>query len=86
MAKKARTSIDSVGWLFWFVVFLVLLGPSIYLSFQWVTEDEAAPIPVGMGVLLAGFVAAIVAWIVNSILQARARRQQSEARKKAKRK
>ena len=84
MAKQVRTSIDSVGWLFWFVAFLVLLGPSIYLSWQVVSENEARVIPVGLGTILAGFLAAMVAWIVNSILHIRVKRRHTESRKKTK--
>jgi len=84
MAKQARTSIDSVGWRFWFVAFLVLLVPSIYFSWQVVSEKEAWPIPAGLGAILAGFLAAMVAWIVNSVLHLRLKRRHMEARKKTK--
>jgi uncharacterized membrane protein (DUF485 family) len=84
MGKQVREPIVSVGWLFWFIVFVVVLGPAVYLSFQVVDENEAAPIPVGMGVILAGFLAAIVAWIVNAILFQRGKRIRAITRKKVK--
>lgn len=84
MAKQSRNSLDSVGWLFWFIVFLVALIPSVYFAFQVVTDDQAAPIPVGMGVILAGFIAGIVAWSVNAVLQTRAKHIHEATRKKVK--
>lgn len=84
MAKQARTPIDSVGWVFWFIAFIVFLGPSIYLSWQVVRDDQAAPIPVGMGAILAGFLAALLSWVVNTVLQTRSKRRHTEARKKGK--
>jgi threonine/homoserine/homoserine lactone efflux protein len=84
MGKRDRVPIASVGWLFWFIVFVLALGPAVYLSFQVVDEDQAAPIPVGMGVILAGFLAAIVAWIVNAILFQRGKRIRAMTRKKVK--
>ncbi|GMV90819.1 MAG: hypothetical protein AMXMBFR82_05970 [Candidatus Hydrogenedentota bacterium] len=84
MAKQERKPLDSVGWLFWFIVFAVALIPSVYFAFQIVNEDQAPPIPVGMGVILAGFIAGIVAWVVNAVLHLRAKRFHETARKKSK--
>jgi len=84
MAKQRQGRIDSVGWVFWFIAFLVLLAPAIYFCIQIVDEDKELPIPVAMGVLLALFLAAIVSWIVNTILQTIAKRKYTNTRKKAK--
>lgn len=84
MAKQERKPLDSVGWLFWFIVFLIASIPSVYFAFQIVDEEQAPPIPVGIGVILAGFIAGIVAWVVNAVLHARAKRFYEAARKKAK--
>lgn len=84
MAKQTRPRLEAVGWLFWSIAFAVLLGPSIYGAWQVVMDDQEWPIPVGMGVLLAGFLAAIVAWIVNSILYMRNKRLHVEAKRKSK--
>ena len=49
-----------------------------------VDEGEAAVIPLGLGIILAGFLAAVIAWIVNAILHYRAKRIREATRKKAK--
>lgn len=84
MAKRDQDVMDSVGWRFWLIVFVVLLIPCLYLAWNVVDDDEAFPIPIGMGTILSGFLAAVVAWVVNMILQSRARRLHEATRKKAK--
>ena len=84
MAKQTRTKIESVGWLFWSIAFALLVGPNIYGAWQIVTEEQKWPVPFGMGILSAGFLAAILAWVVNSFLHLRNRRQHAEARRKSK--
>lgn len=84
MPKQGRSPIDSVGWVFLLIVFAILLVPAIYLSWHVVRENQEWPIPVGMGVLFALFAAGIVAWIVNTVLQVRAKRRHAQTRKKAK--
>ena len=86
MTKQPQHRFESVGWLFWFIVFAAALFPCIYGSYQIVAKDVETVVTVGMGTLLAAFVAACVAWGVNSVLSARTRRQQARARKQSKRK
>ncbi len=77
---------DSVGWLFFCVWFVLLLGPCVYGVFQIVTEDANDLVPFGAGVVFAAVAAALVAWIVNSILQFRAKRRRIAVRKVARKK
>ncbi|MCP4642395.1 MAG: hypothetical protein GY851_18260 [bacterium] len=86
MAKKSEARLESVGWLFWAIVFAVCLGPAVYVAFVGTRDDVMLLIPIGIGSLLAALVAGITAWAVNSVLQYRVRRQRLAERKKKKRK
>jgi len=70
MTEKRR--LDSVGWIFFGMVLLVLLGPCIYI----VLENTSPTLTIGMrvstGVIVAFFGAAFIAWGVNTALQFRA--------------
>lgn len=86
MAKKGPVHQRTVGWLFWFITFVILLAPSVYGAYQVVNPDEEWPVPIGVGSLMAGMFAGCVAWVVNSILHVHFKRQQAAARKLAKKK
>lgn len=65
---------EAAGWGFWSIVFLILLGPSIYVSFQISYEQSSMLVIVVVGMSIAAFIAGIVTFIVNMILQSRAER------------
>jgi len=73
-SKKAKAPIDSVGWLFFFVVLILLLGPVWYLLWTNRSADAEVPAIVGAGLLFAGVLAGLVTWVVNWALGARADR------------
>ena len=77
------SSIEAVGWIFWAVTFVVLLGPAVYGL--WLIKYKTTPwlVPFGGGVVLSALAAAVVSWAVNSVLQHRYKRQRIVGRKKA---
>ena len=77
---------EAAGWGFWSIVFLILLGPSIYLSFQISYEQSSMLVLVIVGFSIAAFIAGIVTFIVNAILQTRAERFRRAAQGSTKKK
>ena len=73
-----------VGWLFWGIVFLVLLAPSIYVCWKVIDPEESKIIPVGAGSLLSALCAGFVAWGANAAYQWFERRRKIETRKTSK--
>lgn len=84
MPRKHSFEFDAAGWLFWIVVFVVLIAPSIYGSWQIVEQDASPIIPISMGVVGSAVGAGVVSWAVNFVLQTRRRKQRLADRKKAK--
>jgi hypothetical protein len=84
LAAKARNEIEAVGWVFFVVTFLILVGPLVYLSWQIVYRTAPWFAPVGMGLFSAAIAAAILSWAVNEVYQRRQRQQRLVARKQAK--
>jgi TRAP-type C4-dicarboxylate transport system permease small subunit len=80
--KKRRKPLEAAGWGTYLIVFCVILGPSIGLMYVLQNElaSPAAFLPIG--VFFAALTAGVVTWILNGILQLRARR--NAARVKAK--
>ncbi len=83
MAKKESFTFDAAGWLFWSVVFVVLVGPLTYLSWNIVYETASRIVPVGMGVVGAAIGAGFISWAVNALVQFRAKKKRVQERKKA---
>ncbi|HOD50058.1 MAG TPA: hypothetical protein PLM14_08285 [Candidatus Hydrogenedentes bacterium] len=84
MAKKKADSIEYIGWTFWFVVFVLIAIPAIYVSFQLVTERTTFLVPISMGGISAAVGAGLLSWAVNVVVQYRVKKRQLAARKKAK--
>lgn len=84
MKKNKTEGLEYVGWKFWFVVFVLIAVPGIYASFQLVTDRAVFLVPIAMGGVTAAIVAGVVSWVVNAVLQYRAKKRQLAARKKAK--
>lgn len=89
MAEQHKPLLDSAGWGFFGVTFLVLIGPGLYLSYTLKYSDTNAMVWIGIGTLGTATVAAIVTTIANTIIQARLERiraaeQQAERKKRKK--
>jgi hypothetical protein len=83
--KKNRTEgLEYVGWKFWFVIFVLIVIPGIYVSFQLVTDRALFLVPIAMGGIAAAIGAGFLSWAVNAVLQYRAKKRHLAARKKAK--
>lgn len=86
--KTARTEaasfIDTAGWPFWLITFIVFLIPFGYLGY--VLRYEQAPIGsvVGVVVMAAAVAAGIFTWGVNTALTHRSKRRHIQERKLAK--
>ncbi len=85
MAKKATALLESLGWVFWTIVFVILSVPLIYVCFKAVRPDEPWFVPISLGLISAAFSAAIVTWAANSTLQAVNARKAAAAKGKRKR-
>ena len=86
MEKEKRFKLEAAGWGVWGVLALILVGPMIYYASTLVQKDTPGTVPVGIGVIFAAVVAALVTWIVNSVLQSIYNRKKLATRKQAKRK
>lgn len=83
MTKKESFTFDAAGWLFWIVVFVVLIGPLTYLSWNIVYETASRIVPVAMGVVGSAIGAGFISWAVNAAIQFRAKKKRTQERKKA---
>ena len=66
MTSESR--FDSVGWIFFGVTWILSIGPVMYSMFQITDDSTPLRFQVGSAILMAGIVAAVISWIVNSIL------------------
>lgn len=66
--------LDSVGWRFWLVVFVVLCGPATFVTWKLTVETAPLVTRIGTGIFAASLAAGFVTWAVNALLQARAAR------------
>lgn len=76
---REESRYDSVGWIFFSVATLLSLGPAIYVIFQITIDSTPISMRIGSGLFLAGFAAAILSWIANSILGYIADRREGDA-------
>lgn len=79
-----KWSMDSAGWGFWFVTFILLVGPINYVGWHFRYERSNPLIMIALctagAVLAAGFVTAIV----NAVLTRRYKARRQAARKEKK--
>ena len=75
---------EAAGWGFWSIIFLITLGPSIYLAFRISYEQTSMLVTVVVGFSIAAFIAGVVTFIVNAVLQSRAERIRRAHRSKTK--
>lgn len=77
--------IESVGWIFWAVVFVLLAYPGYY-AIRELTYDTASPAARwGAGLFTAAVGSGLISWAVNSALQFRRSRRANQRRKEEKR-
>ncbi len=91
MAKRASKKgnkpkkLDSVGWGFWLICFVLLYGPCWYLGYHYSYDDRRnGLLPWAVGFTLAAFGAGLLSFAVNYVLQTWQERARKRARKKAK--
>jgi hypothetical protein len=85
VTKKKEWEFDAAGWAFWVILFLVLIGPCIYLGKIVCYDDTSPTVWVGFGIVFSAIGAGLISWAVNSVVQRRRKRQRIVERKKAKR-
>ena len=76
MSEEPRFA--SVGWKFLGVAWLICLVPTYYFVFSVTMDNTPAALRLGSIAFMAGFVAAIITWIVNTLLGYIAGRGNSE--------
>jgi len=84
---KSLRDIESVGWIFFSVLFVLLIYPGYLLAREMTLEDHRV-ITAGFGLAMAAVGASLVAWGVNEVLQRRHMRKlkaHQKAEKKQKR-
>jgi len=81
---NAASLLDTAGWPFWVITFIVFLIPFGYLGY--VLRYEQAPIGsvVAVVVMAAAVTAGIFTWAVNTVVMYRAKRRHIQERKLAK--
>jgi len=84
--RKYSLDTDAVGWIFWLIVFAVLLGPGIWVSWKVVYRSVSPLYPVGMGAVSAALGSGLVSWAVNAVIQTRQKKRRIAEKKKARRK
>lgn len=74
----------TAGWLFWSIVFFVVVGPFMYITWKFTNDDTFIVMRVGVGIMAAAVGAGFVSWAVNSVFQWYYKRQRRVERKKTK--
>lgn len=82
--KNLATRFETAGWIFFFIVFLLLAVPFIWGAFRVVYESTHPIAVVATGATAAAIVAGVITAVVNWALQRRAHRQRLSSRKKTK--
>ena len=77
------TRLEALGWRCFLIVYIVLIGPGIYLSFVVMREGIPWVVPFGLGLLAGALAAALLTWALNEALQRYHRKRRLDARKKA---
>ena len=85
MPEEYKPWLDSAGWGFYGVTFLILVGPGIYIAYSLKYNDTSAMVWIGLGIFGAAIVGVFITTIANTIIQARIERIR-EAQRQAERK
>jgi hypothetical protein len=86
---KSLSKLDSVGWGFWGICFIVFLGPCIYVGWILSNDYVESSVRVLIGITGAAMVAGVISWVVNDQLHRRKMRRiraERESLPKAKKK
>lgn len=84
MGKTKPFRIEAAGWGFWLIATLLLVGPCVYGAFQLTQSHLSRDIPIGIGVIAAALIGAVVTLAANTVIQqAHARRKAAERRQDA---
>lgn len=87
MGKSKPFRIEAAGWGFWLIATLVLAGPCVYGAFQLTQSHLSRDIPVGIGMIAAALIGAVVTFAANTVIQrAHARRKAVERKQDARKK
>jgi len=57
------------GWIFWTILLVLLVGPSMLLMWRITEDDSHIMLRVGSGVVLAAIGAGAISWAVNGLVQ-----------------
>lgn len=66
MSEEPRYA--SVGWIFLGITWLICLAPTYYFIYSVTMDNTPVALRLGSIAFMAGFVAAIITWIVNTAL------------------
>ena len=80
--KKRKKPLEVAGWGSYLIVLGVLIGPCIYLMYTLQNELANPAAFLLIGPLFAAITAGVVTWILNGILQLRARRHAARVKEK----
>lgn len=81
--KMKPAGIESVGWGFWIICFIVLLGPATYLGWSFAYDDRKVGIfPWVVGFGIAAFGAGLLSTGVNFAIQKKLELKRKQGRKK----
>lgn len=84
--NKKENELTSVGWAFWAVLAVILIGPCIWVAYQILLDRAPKPLPVLVGVTAALIGAGVISAVVNSLLQRREAKRLAVRRKKDRKK
>lgn len=82
---KSLKQIEYLGWGFFAFLFLVFVGPAIYLALNYTYETATVATRVGLGVVCALVASGIIIWPINEIMN-RMHLKKVAAERKAERK
>ncbi len=86
---KSLKEVESVGWGFFAICFVVVLAPSIWLVWNYTYDTVTPAVRVLAGFVVASTGAGVIAWVVNDLLHRRnvrrhAAKRQAERKEKRK--
>lgn len=67
-ARKLLKNEDVLGWVIWAALTLALLGPSIYLVYEYTYSTVSPATRVVTGVFVAAIAGGVLSWVVNEIM------------------
>lgn len=83
--RKRSGSLDTAGWVFWAVAFVLFAIGFNIAALKIRTSDASVFSVISLATVLAAVAAAVVSWVVNSVMQQVAKRRRIAERKAVKR-